>query len=338
MERVMTELANFFSSVKNAEVHLILLARKRKYYVLDRSVTVHEPNFTTTGFSLLAVIRTCAFVRRTLGVINPSVVLSFGELYNSLVILSTLFCRYKIFVSDRSNPNHNWGFLQNNLRRLLYKRAYGIISQTQYSKSFLLKSTGNRNIAVIGNPIKRFNEDAFHERENCILTVGRMIKSKRLDLLIKLFSKSDCPDWKLYIVGDGPERKTVMRTISELGLADRVILAGDCLDVAEFYKRAKIFAFTSNSEGFPNALGEAMRAGLVPISFNFTAGAEDLIQSGYNGYLVEMDDEQGYVRRLNQMVGDEGLLKSLAKNAVASTSKFDVSMIGERYYSTLIGK
>lgn len=80
--------------------------------------------------------------------INPHAVLSFGETYNSFVLLSTLFIRPKVLVSDRSKPDKKWGLIQDFLRKYLYRNAAGIIAQTIYSKDFIYTLTKHKNIAV----------------------------------------------------------------------------------------------------------------------------------------------------------------------------------------------
>ena len=106
--------------------------------------------------------------------------------------------------------------------------------------------------------------------------VGRLIKTKHQDNLIKIFASINKKDWKLVIVGYDHLKQMNMEPLKKLaldhGLADRVVFAGKQSDVEKYYLSSKIFAFTSSSEGFPNAIGEAMAAGLPVVAYNCVAG------------------------------------------------------------------
>lgn len=334
MERVMSELAIFFVTEKKVEVHLILLGIDDKFYSLPQSVIIYEPSFVfNKENALVATAKTMLYLRRTIHKIKPDTVLSFGEMYNSFVLIGTLFTKYRIFVSDRSKPDKNWGMGHHLLRNLFYRRAAGIIAQTGVAAQIMAKRLQHKNIKVIGNPIKMVSSGHPEYRKNIILSVGRLINSKRFDLLIKLFSQTSNENWELHILGDGPEREGIEALINSMNLSNKVTLLGAKKDVAPFYAQSKIFAFTSNSEGFPNVLGEAMSAGLAPITFNFIAGASDLLTDKENGFLIAMDNESEYVRQLNIMMNDEELISRLSKKATESIKKFETAMIADEYFN-----
>lgn len=337
MERVMTELASYFVRIKKVDVHLVLLGKNDRFYDVNELVTIYEPDFSLKESNRYwHLIKSIIYLRKTIKQIHPQAVLSFGEMYNSLVLITTYFTTYKIFVSDRSKPDKYWGRLQEWLRKKTYRRAHGIIAQTLIAKAIMFERIGHPNIKVIGNPIKPMQVEREIKRENIVLTVGRMIKSKRHNLLLELFKRCDYRNWKLVFLGDGPERPFLEKLTSELALVEHVIFLGSHRDVESYYYQAKIFAFTSNSEGFPNALGEAMRSGLAPISFKFTAGSTDLIADGENGFLIPMDAEEEYVQKLNQLMQDETLVEQFGKKAKESSQAYDISVIGEKYYEFLL--
>ena len=120
-------------------------------------------------------------------------------------------------------------------------------------------------------------------KENIVLSVGRLIRSKHHDKLIEIFSHV-APGWKLIIVGDDSQKQNNMillkDLIPKLNMNEKIILAGNQSDVDSYYLKSKIFAFTSSSEGFPNVVGEAMSAGLAVVAFDCVAGPSELIQSG----------------------------------------------------------
>ena len=70
----------------------------------------------------------------------------------------------------------------------------------------------------------------------------------------------------------------------------KVKLLGNVSDIDSLYQKVQVFAFSSKSEGFPNALGEAMSAGLASIAYDCPAGPSDLIQHEQNGFLISIGD------------------------------------------------
>jgi glycosyltransferase involved in cell wall biosynthesis len=336
MERVMSELVNFFSNYDNVEIHLILLSKKNHFYTINSSVKIHEPEFISTG--IYGFLKLIYFLRKTVNAINPYSVLSFGEMYNSFVIFSLFGLTNKIFVSDRSQPNKDWGFFHNNLRIILYKFTDGIIAQTEIAKKIMLSRIQHKNIKVLGNPfhIKTFN--STNPRRNIILTVGRMIKSKQHSHLIQIFSSLPKNDWELHFVGDGPESDNLKMMVKELDISSKVYFHGNQKNVKEYYKVAKIFAFTSNSEGFPNVIGEAMSNGVVPICYNFIAGSTDLVSNNLNGIVVELDNQSSFQKGLLKLMINENILNAYSIEALKSMQEFDIQTIGNKYLNFILSK
>jgi glycosyltransferase involved in cell wall biosynthesis len=216
----------------------------------------------------------------------------------------------------------------------LYKNAFGIISQTTYSKTFLDKITNHKNIIVIPNPVRHEEENNL-VRKNVILSVGRLIFSKRIDLLLEIFADVNRKDFNLWIVGDGPEHEKLVNLAKELNILDRVTFWGSRKDVDLFYGQAKIFAFTSVSEGFPNALLEALASGLPSISFDCVAGPSDLIDDGQNGFLIPLLDVDCYKEKLSRLMDDQ-VHEQLAANTKKSAKKYHIENVGKVYLNALL--
>jgi GalNAc-alpha-(1->4)-GalNAc-alpha-(1->3)-diNAcBac-PP-undecaprenol alpha-1,4-N-acetyl-D-galactosaminyltransferase len=340
----MSELASYFSLIKCAEVHLVLLAKRERFYVLPSQVIIHEPHFNYIKNSrLVAYFRTFLYLRGKLKIIKPDSVLSFGEMYNSFVLISSFFLSIKVFVSDRSSPTANFGIWHSLLKKILYRKAEGIIAQTEKAKEIILEKVWNTNVSVIGNPIKIDNEvSGDPDRENSVLMVGRIIRTKHQDKLIELFSRIDIPGWKLIIVGDDHSQKSnnlkqLATLIKDLKAEDKIILKGLQADVDRFYSSSSIFAFTSSSEGFPNVILEAMSAGLPVIAFDCTAGPSELIKNNENGYLIPLFDFEQFKEKLEILMGDQNLRLSFGLKSKELAQNFSIETIGNEYYRFLTG-
>lgn len=341
MERVMATLANDFSSRDKTEVHLLLIGRKRNIkYELSNKVNVYKPSFKFNNKKRFwHTLLTITFLRKTVNRLSPDVVLSFGEVWNSLVLISLLYTNIPTYVSDRCQPDKSLGQIQDALRKWLYPNAYGVIAQTEQAKQVFLQQKLNDNIPVIGNPIQQRKPKRFEDRKKIVLSVGRLITSKHHAELIRLFAAIDLPEWQLVIVGGDALRQNnsrkLQQLISELGVEDKVTLTGTVKEVKDWYQRSSLFAFPSSSEGFPNVLGEALANGLPVVAFDCVAGPRDMVTDGVNGYLVETMDFGGFKNKLQHLMEDETLRAKMAEQAPASVERFDVQVIGERFYQTL---
>jgi len=121
-----------------------------------------------------------------------------------------------------------------------------------------------------------------------------------------------------------------------LNISEKVKFWGKQSDVNQFYSVAKIFAFTSESEGLPNALLEALAAGVACISFDCIAGPRDLIIDGENGFLVKMYDCQDFISKLNMLIQSEEVREKFSQNARKKAEEFNINIIGEKFYNFLL--
>jgi len=119
---------------------------------------------------------------------------------------------------------------------------------------------------------------------------------------------------------------------------DRVEFAGEQSDVQSFYDRAKIFAFTSSSEGFPNVVAEALASGLPVISYDCVAGPSDLITSGENGFLVGLFDKEAFRKHLDELMVDEEKRIQMSIRARESVARLSVECIASRVLESMQGR
>jgi GalNAc-alpha-(1->4)-GalNAc-alpha-(1->3)-diNAcBac-PP-undecaprenol alpha-1,4-N-acetyl-D-galactosaminyltransferase len=339
MERVMSELAGFFCKKNEVEVHLVLYGRRPDiFYDVPETLIIHKPKAKFNNrFRQISSIRRLLFLRRVIIGINPDSILSFGEYWNSFVLLALFGLNFPIYVSDRCQPDKDLGKFHNILRRWLYPRTKGVIAQTSRAKEIYQKQFKHNNIRIIGNPIHKIDEFADQsEKENIVLTVGRLIKTKNHDKLIELFVSINKPGWKLIIIGDDAQNQNIrdklISLIKELNAEDMVILAGKQSNVEQYYRKSKIFAFTSSSEGFPNVIGEAQSVGLPVIAFDCTAGPSDMIVDNINGFLIPLFDYNLFESKLRLLMKNEELRNSLGRNARETIKTFSLESVGESYY------
>jgi glycosyltransferase involved in cell wall biosynthesis len=341
MERVMSELANYFARDSSNEVYLILYGIKPEvFYTLSQQVFLHTPAFEfDNSRRLWSTLKRLWYLRGLIKRIQPDTILSFGERWNSFALIANLGLNYPLFVSDRCQPDKSLGVFHDRLRKWLYPKATGVICQTAKAKEIFEKAYRHQNFSIIGNPIRKIESNSETQRENIVLSVGRLIDSKHLDLLIQMFAELDVPDWKLVIVGDDALKQQNMQKLKQLvidlGMEGRIELVGKRTDVDDFYNRAKIFAFTSSSEGFPNVIGEAMAAGLPVVAFDCVAGPSEMIDDGENGFLIPLFDKEMFKSRLNSLMSSEGLMHKYGENAKSKINLFSINSIGKHFHNVI---
>lgn len=276
-------------------------------------------------------------IRREISTTRPQVLISFLDTANIRVLLSCLGLRVPIIVSERSDPKHSvllasFAFL----RHILYPLAAGIVVQSD----LLRRSWPSwwRNVHVIPNPVRPFcPAQAIRFPHRMVLSVSRLAPEKGCDLLLQAYAQiADKTDAHLVFAGDGPAEDSLKGLANSLGLAERVIFLGQVHNVADWLAIADVFALTSHHEGQPNALAEAMAAGLAVVATD-TVGALSLIQHKINGMLTPRGDATQLAETLLQLLNNTGLAKRLGSEAARLSEQLSASNI-LGLWQDLIGK
>ena len=122
-------------------------------------------------------------------------------------------------------------------------------------------------------------------------------------------------DWHLDIFGQGEWKEMLQRTIEERGLQATMHINPPTKNIASEYARSSLLVMSSNYEGFPMVMIEAMACGLPVVSFDYKCGPKDIIKDGENGLLVTNGDIQGLAEAMMQVMGDDELRRKLSLNA-----------------------
>jgi glycosyltransferase involved in cell wall biosynthesis len=154
--------------------------------------------------------------------------------------------------------------------------------------------------------------------ERVLLAVGRLSREKGLADLVRAVARlrETAPDvnFKLVILGEGPERSSVESEARRLGLVERVVFAGHASDVQPFYALADALALPSHSEGSPNVLLEAMAAG-VPVAATRVGGVPEIVADEETALLVPPRDPDALAGALARLLSDRTLARALAERA-----------------------
>ena len=278
-------------------------------------------------------------LRDILKEIKPDVVVSMGVPQALFDVPALMGLGIKHIISERNDPAHFGGsIITRQLSHTLMRVADGYVFQTKDAQSFYGGRTAKRSV-VIPNPLFIGDDDPGKqysgEREKNIVSVGRLNRQKNHPLLIRAFKEisEDFPDYKLVIYGDGPERKNVESLIQELGLKERVLLPGTINNVPEKIYKASMFVLSSDFEGMPNALMEAMALGLPCISTDCPCGGpRELTTDGHDCTLVPVGDEDALANAMRKMLINPDVAQLMGKKAMVIREKMSVDKICRRWY------
>jgi glycosyltransferase involved in cell wall biosynthesis len=179
------------------------------------------------------------------------------------------------------------------------------------------------------------NRLGIQNEERVILTIGRLSLEKGHADLVRAVGSlpSILRDWKLVLVGVGPEQKALERLAISTGIGDRILFAGHTSNVSCFYAIADVFVLPSHSEGSSNVLLEAMMS-RVPIVATSAGGNSEILLGGHSGLLVPVGDSLGLANAIVRLLQDPTLALQFADSAYArAVNDFSVERYRERLLS-----
>jgi glycosyltransferase involved in cell wall biosynthesis len=337
-ERVMVNLAeNFFKN--NFEVILVTQYKRDDEYEINPKIrrVYSEPDESLLNDSR---IHNFAVRYKTLRDIwiayKPDIILSFLGKNNLMAIASSAFLPVKTVVSVRGEPTMEYaGMSMRFLAKFLFRFADGVILQTKQSMKFFPKSVRKKAV-IMSNPLNPefLNKRYTGPRKDLIVTVGRLDENKNQAMLIHAFAKiaSEYPNLRLVIYGDGECREKLEDLVKSKGLSDRISLSGSISNVPEHICNARIFVLTSNTEGMPNTLIEAMALGLPVISTDCPCGGPaELIEDGVNGLLVPVGDAYALSDAFRKILDDKELEAKLQENSSKITLKLSPDKVNKEW-------
>ena len=263
---------------------------------------------------------------------KPDVILSLIGKNNFMAIMTSRGLNIPVAVSVRTLPSREYYiWWMKILSKTYFVKADALILQTKQQMDYF-PSYIRKKAIILRNPINPLflEEPYMGEKNKSIVAVGRVDDNKNHKLLIDAFMNiaDECPGWDVIIYGDGPSRAKLMNYISEKGFSDRIKMPGKVDDVPERLKKASIFVLTSNAEGSPNALIEAMCQGLAVVSTDCPCGGPgELIRNNENGLLIPVGDLQKMQDNLQKLVTDFQKRNEIGKAALATRDIYNADRV-----------
>lgn len=328
-ERVIATLANELV-LQGHKVGIVCLKGDCSEYELHNDIYTKYANLNATLFGAFQSIR---YLAKTFRDSNPDVVISFTHKPN---LISCFMKRIgllsaRLVISERSDP-----FSRNRvlslLSRYLFHQCDVLVCQSKIVADYYRQEFNLENVVVIGNPIGNecYSNKHVITDNPVLLSVGRLCKQKRQDIAIKAFSEisNEIPSLRLKICGVGDDLIELKELAQSLNVDNKVDFEGNVMNVMSVYPNTLAYLMTSDYEGFPNVLLEAMASGFPVVSTNFSPGvAKELVLEGVNGYIVPCDDPSEISNKI-RCIYDGGLdEKRLQLSAVEVRQRYGISNV-----------
>jgi len=352
-ERVLSILLKNLSRA-DKEVFLIVLEDKFDYEIPDYVKVIKLSSDLNSNFKkLFGIFLGAIKLRKIIKNRQINVVISFLERSNYINILAkSLGACHKAYISERCNTLEYYSdkglksFFSLFLVKILYKKANLIIANSFGIKKMLVKdfSLEEKKIKVIYNPIdfkkiqtlsQELLESEYQKlfKYPIIINVGRLIREKGQEYLIRAFGRAakQIPDIKLLILGQGELEKDLKSLVKKLNLENDVFFLGWQKNPFKFLNKAKLFVLSSLTEGFPNALIEAMACNIPVISFDCLSGPNEIVINGKNGILVPLADEKVLTQAIIQVLKNPFLAERLVWQGQKRAQDFSLKNIISQY-------
>ena len=322
-ERVVCNLANYLVN-RSHRVTITVLRGDEKTYILEEDVRIEylQSDYYKGNkgrlYRFKEITSTISFLKH---LPEDALLVSMLELPVAYSLLFRSLFKQKLIICERNNPDFYSSGYQYIFRKLAY-RADGCVCQTATIMDWYNTKLRNKTqTAIIPNSINEgvLKAPVSERKSKIIMTMGRLEPQKNQTMLISAFAEvaKQYPEYKLYIYGKGPLENDLQNQIDSLGIMGKVELKGFTKDIVSVFRESSCFVLTSNHEGMPNVLAEAMAMGLPCISTDCGGGgAKDLINNGVNGILISKNDKALLVESLKRLIDDKLYADRLANEAI----------------------
>lgn len=344
-ERVLASKVNYMANVLGYDVHILIIEQGEAplCYEFSSKIHIHDMNTfslqkgrTIPGVTyLMNVFKIRKLYDQKFRKIQPDVILAVERGYHDFVIpyVNPEIPKVREFHFSKGAVRLRAQLMKSFKTRFRYKILYGMLYKQfkKYDKLVLLTKGDQEaedygdNTIVIENMIESYPETASSLTDKKVISIGSMNDDRKgFDKQIKIWKTiaKSFPDWTLNIYGDGIRFPHYEKMILEEQLQDKVILHGRSNEIPEKLKESSIFVMTSEAEGLPMVLIEAMSSGLPCVSYDCPTGPSDIIKDGEDGFLINLNDESSFKEKLQGLMENENLRKEMGQKARENVKRY----------------
>lgn len=324
-ERVVANLSGQFAS-HGYEVYIATEWQGEDEYEIDSRIARVHVGLTKKqerDGRIKKLIDRIVNLRKFIKEVKPDIIIAFARKANYRSLTATIGTKIPVIISVRINPKGNYDHLFDKIQiPILFRRAAGCVFQTPEQQAFFPEFI-QRKSKIILNPIndKFIGNPISIEREKTVVHSGRLVDFKNQLMLIRAFENvhKKHPDYILKMFGpdsfDGTKEK-LENLIEEYHAHDYIKLMGGSNQLEKDMINGAVAAFSSDYEGMPNAMLEAMALGLPVIATDCPPGGPRMvITPEHNGLLVPVNDDEAMTKAINRLIEDRELAERLGRNA-----------------------
>lgn len=334
-ERVVSILANKMSEGHDVSIILVSGKKEAKYQISENVKIIPLEQKKSS-------VKTWLNYRRVCKELSPDVNIAFLSDVGAVATMFLIGTGIPVIISERNDPSgadQTPSMPVKILQKIATCFCKGYVFQSEGARSFYPRRA-RRNSCIILNPLEleKMPKRETDRIDNRIVSVGRLHPQKNQKMLINAFANSNAKDTHtLHIYGDGVLRDELSELITSLKMNDRIFLEGNSKQVHEDIKNSKLFVFTSDYEGLPNALMEAMVMGIPCISTDCSpGGARMLIDDKENGILIPCGDVERLTAELNNVISGVYDLEHMSDRAKLLAEKTNIDQIVGEWLENIV--
>ncbi len=340
-ERVAVRLANYLA--EKYTVYILPYSKcdnpypvSEKVHILDYAVfdlrdkKIRPRQFLRNRISAFCIVSRLSWFRIRY---KPDVTLSLLLIPNTFNVFTP--GKTRRILSERNNP-----LLKNKLKyqisKLVYRFGDTIVFQSQEVRSQYPQSVQKKGI-IIPNPVE-VDCQASGDSRHKIVTAGRLEKQKNHELLIRAFIRfyQTHPEYELDIYGDGKLRNDLQKIIDEHGMSSHIHLIPNTQNIHKEIQDAEFYVLSSDFEGLPNSLLEAMMMGIPCISTLYP-GVQEILEHKESAYLVPVNDIQALSEAMTEMAENADLRRKIAEKGRQTAMNYIPEIVMPLWEKVLMG-
>lgn len=326
-ERAIVNTVNMFQQLSDIDITVVSITEKsgnKPYYELKSHCQIFYLNEPFKAS--FKKIRWYGIVKRKLKKIffdvKPNIVLSYG--HNISIMLPFIRRKNIRYYACEHINFYSIPFLHRLIIRILYPFLDGLVVLSESAKR---KMNGlNSNIYIIPNTLSFTSEKLAKLEAKRLIMIGRLSPEKGLERLVPIakYLKKNYPDWSIFVYGDGEQKESLISLYRQNDILDYIILEGRVDNIKEKLLDSSILLMTSYTEALPMVILEAEACGVPTIAYS-CEGTNELIRSGYNGFVVNSADD--FISKLTLLIENIDVRKQMGENSFQDSQRYSFDAI-----------